>query len=51
MQAVTLSPTFSTGTTSYTFNAPANVVAITVTPTAVDPALSKLLGITANVSH
>ena len=40
--SVTLSPTFSTGTTSYTFSAPANVQAISVTPTAVDPALATI---------
>jgi hypothetical protein len=34
--SVTLSPTFSTGTTSYTFNAPSNIVAISLTPTAND---------------
>jgi Concanavalin A-like lectin/glucanases superfamily len=34
--SVTLSPTFSTGTTSYTFSAPSNIVAISLTPTAND---------------
>jgi hypothetical protein len=39
---VTLSPTFSTGTTSYTFSAPSNIVAISLTPTANDATYSSI---------
>ena len=40
--SVTLSPTFTTGTVSYTYNASSNIAAISVTPTAVDPALATI---------
>jgi hypothetical protein len=40
--SVTLSPTFSTGNLSYTFSAPSNIAAISITPTAVDPALATI---------